>query len=268
VGLSWKYPIESVIRLLVPSRHRGKMLCQYRAFRERGSRVWCPCCGGRFRQFLPFGPHQRLNTQCPSCNCLDRHRLLWLFLKSKTDFFRKPLKVLHFAPESILEKAFRSMPSLDYTTADLHSSRAMVKMDVMDIQSEDNTYDVIICNHVLEHVIDDRKAMSELFRVLKPDGWAILQVPLDYNRTTTLEDPSINTPEAREQFYWQDDHLRLYGRDYPQRLIEAGFQAEALNFIQQLGDSAIKKYGLDPQELIYLCQKPVHQSLQKISSMV
>ncbi len=153
------------------------------------------------------------------------------------------------------------MPNLDYVSAGLDSPLAMVKMDITNIAYGDNSFDAILCVHVLEHVMDDQTAMSELFRVLKPGGWAILQSPIDLNRDKTFEDPNIVLPEDRERIFGQNDHVRIYGRDYEDRLAKAGFALKVDSYVKDLGPVLIKKYGLAKDEDIYLCSKPNHQSL-------
>ncbi len=215
----------------------------------RGRKVECPVCGGRFSRFLPYGYNKvRQGVLCPGCFSLERHRLLWLFLKNKTGFFSNPLKVLHIAPEQCFYSRFRRMNNLDYITADLNSPIADIKLDVQDIPFNNNTFDVIICNHVLEHVPDDRKAMCEILRVLKPGGYAILQVPMDITLETTYENPDIKKAKEREIHFGQKDHLRLYGRDYLQRLKECGFILRDGNYLEQLNDTIIQKYRLPSDE--------------------
>jgi SAM-dependent methyltransferase len=132
----------------------------------------------------------------------------------------------------------------------------MLKINIADIPLPDDQFDCVICYHVLEHIPDDQKAMRELFRVLKPGGWAILQSPIDFNHDKTFEDPSIVSPDERERFFGQNDHVRIYGRDYKDRLEKAGFVVKVDDYVQQLGDSAIKKYGLMRDEKIHFCSKP------------
>ncbi|MBT8268575.1 MAG: class I SAM-dependent methyltransferase, partial [Bacteroidia bacterium] len=161
----------------------------------KGNRYTDPLDNRSFRKFLPYGYlTTRENVLSPSTLSLERHRLLWLYLKNKTDFFKAPLKVLHFAPEQAFLGRFRKLKNLDYTTTDLNSPIADIKADICDLPFDDNSYDFIICNHVLEHIPDDKKAMSELFRILKPGGRAILQIPQDMEREETYEDPSITDP--------------------------------------------------------------------------
>lgn len=222
-----------------------------------GQRYEDPISGRRYRKMLPYGRIQvRQNALAPHSMSLERHRLIWLYLQQRTDFFAAPKRVLHIAPEYCFIKRFKKMPNLSYTTADLVSPWADMKMDVQQIPLPDGSFDVVLCNHVLEHVPDDRQAMRELCRVLRPSGFAILQVPLDVSLGHTLEDPAISTPEQREQHYGQRDHLRLYGRDYGQRLTEAGFSVTEDNFVRTLPTELVERYALPPTETLYVCHKP------------
>lgn len=224
-----------------------------------GQEYACPCCEGSFRTFLPSGINHRPNAECPKCFSLERHRLLWLYLKNRTNLLSDNLKVLHFAPEFQLYRLIRQLPNIDYLTADLSAPRVMMNMDITNIPLADNSFDVILCNHVLEHVPNDVQAMRELYRVLKPNGWAILQVPLDGNLQETLEDPNITSEEDRLKYYGQKDHVRLYGRDYKNKLESAGFQVQVQDYIQELDATLVEKYRLvseDPNtEDIYFCTK-------------
>lgn len=222
----------------------------------RGNKVECPICEIGYRKFLPYGRlNPRPNALCPDSLSLERHRLMWLYLKDKTNFFTQPQKLLHIAPELCFIKKFKSMENLDYTTADLESPLADVKMDVHHIPFDDNTFNVVFCNHVMEHVDDDIKAMSEIYRVLKPGGWAIIQSPQDYHREETLEDPSITDPKERERVYWQSDHVRLFGMDYGKRLEKAGFSVIEDRYVMELPEETVKRYALPPKEIIYFCAK-------------
>ncbi len=222
----------------------------------RGSNVECPVCEISYRKFLPYGRlNSRPNALCPDSLSLERHRLMWLYLKEKTNFFTADIKLLHIAPELCFIKKFKAMPNIDYTSADLDSPLADVKMDVHEIPFDDNTFDVVFCNHVMEHVDNDIKAMSEIYRVLKPGGWAIIQSPQDYSRETTLEDPTITEPKERERVYWQDDHVRLFGLDYGKRLEKAGFNVKEDRFVMELPKETVRRYALPPNEIIYFCAK-------------
>lgn len=219
----------------------------------RGHNVSCPVCGKSYKTFLPYGYGKgiRDNRLCPGCLTLERHRLLWLFLKKKTNLFTGKLKFLHIAPEQPFYKKFKKMQNLEYITADLESPIADVKMDIQKMPFDDNSFDVVICNHVLEHVDDDRQAMREVYRVLKKGGWAILQVPIDYNREHTYEDPNITSPEEREKHFGQYDHRRVHGKDYGKRLAEAGFEVIEDDFVKTFSQEEIDRYRLDKNEIIY-----------------
>ncbi|MFB2833641.1 methyltransferase domain-containing protein [Floridanema evergladense] len=221
----------------------------------RGNELHCTCCESNFRKFLPFGATQRENAICPGCLSLERHRLLWLYLKNKTNLFNEKLTVLHVAPEYIFKIKLILLTNLNYLTADIVPGEAMVQMDITNIQYDDNYFDVILCNHVLEHIPNDDRAMKELHRVLKPNGWAILQVPLDPKLAKTIEGSPNLTLEEREKLFGHHDHVRQYGRDYRDKLEQAGFTVKVDNYPQELGIEAIKKFALIADEGIFLCQK-------------
>lgn len=224
----------------------------------KGSNYTDPIDGKSFRSFLPYGYQtQRNNVLAPSTLSLERHRLLWLFLQNETDFFTKELKLLHFAPEQAFFKRFKKLKNIDYTTTDLNSPLADVKADICNLPFDENTYDVILCNHVLEHIPDHQKAMKELFRVLKPGGWAIVQIPQDRNREHTFEDDSITDPKERTKVFGQYDHLRVYGLDYPIFLEKAGFEVEMVDFTKQFSEEELNRYRLAKGELIPLIRKPI-----------
>jgi len=198
------------------------------------------------------------NILCPICESLDRTRLLYLYLLHKTDLFQKPQKILHFAPEKAIEDRMRQLPNVDYLTADLYAGHVMIKVAITDIQFPDNFFDAIICNHVLEHVIDDRKAMREIYRTLKPGGWAILQVPISLVLEKTYEDFSITTEAGREQAFGQSDHLRLYARDYKDRLEQAGFKVNLFEWTTEVENFGTRQniFGLNEKETVYRVTKP------------
>lgn len=227
------------------------------AFFMRGKRYIDPIDGRGFRSFLAYGyAKTRDNVLSPSTLSLERHRLLWLFLKQETDLFTKPQKLLHFAPEQAFYKRFKKMAHLDYVTTDLNSPIADVKADICNLPFEDSSFDVILCNHVLEHIPDDTQAMKELFRVLRPGGWGVFQIPQDLNRESTFEDPSITDKEERTQIFGQYDHVRVYGRDYFDKLRQAGFEVTAVDYTQTIGKEMSDSYRLAWGELIPYCKKP------------
>ena len=198
----------------------------------------------------------RENVLCPYDLTLERHRLLWLYLNRETNFFTaENLKVLHIAPEQCFLPLFKKQKNLEYTTADLVSPIADLHFDLHDIPLDDNQYDVVFCNHVMEHVDDPMRCMSELNRVMKPGGWAIMQVPQDMNREETFEDKSITSPSEREKHYWQKDHVRLFGRDYPNYLEKAGFKMSEFDLNQAFDATEIEKFRLMQKEILYIAHK-------------
>ena len=226
------------------------------AFYLKGTKYTDPIDGRQFRKFLSYGYERtRKNVLSPSTLSLERHRLLWLYLKNETNFFISPLKVLHFAPEQAFYKRFKKLPNIDYTTTDLNSPLADVKADICQLPFADNSYDVILCNHVLEHIPDDTKAMQELYRVLKPNGWGIFQIPQDLKRETTFEDNSITDKADRAKIFGQYDHVRVYGLDYFDKLRSVGFKVEAVDYTAKLSTTAIETYRLASGELIPLVKK-------------
>lgn len=213
----------------------------------------CPICDYEAEAFLPFGYDPRPNALCPQCSSLERHRLLWLYLNIKTDFFNSTHTLLDIAPVKLFSDRWSAFFQ-DYVSIDLSSPLAQFKMDVTDLKFPDCKFDWIICYHVLEHVPDDLKAMRELLRVLKPGGKAILQVPIFPG--PTYEDFSIVTPEGREQAFGQADHVRRYGADYAERLRSAGFSVKVDQFVKELAPEIVTFHGLPNWEDIFLVQKP------------
>ena len=226
------------------------------AYVMKGDRYQDPIDGKRFKNFLPYGYEKpRDNVLSPSTLSLERHRLLWLFLRDQTNFFTATLKVLHFAPEQAFYRKFRALKNLDYTTTDLNSPLADVKADICALPFKDNLYDVILCNHVLEHIDDDMAAMREMFRVMKKGGWGIFQVPQELNRAFTFEDNSITDPKQRAKIFGQYDHVRIYGRDYFDLLRKVGFIVEEVDFTASLSKETIDTFRLAKGEIIPLVRK-------------
>lgn len=226
------------------------------AFFLKGNTYTDPIDSKSFKSFLPYGyGKQRNNVLSPSTLSLERHRLLWLYLKNETDFFSVEKKVLHFAPEQAFYKRFRKMSNLDYVTTDLNSPLADVKADICNLPFKDNEFDIILCNHVLEHIPDDTKAMEELYRILKPGGFGVFQIPQDLNRETTFEDDSITDKKERAKIFGQYDHVRIYGRDYFDKLRSVGFKVEEVDYTARLLEDEIIKYCLAKGEIIPVVKK-------------
>lgn len=222
----------------------------------RGKKYEDPIDGKTFRKFLPYGyGSPRANVLSPSTLSLERHRLLWLYLTRETDFFSKPLKVLHVAPEQAFYKRFKNQKNLTYITTDLYSPLADVKADLCALPFEDDSFDVIFCNHVLEHIADDAQAMRELYRVMKKGGWGIFQVPQDINRAHTFEDDTITDPAERTRIFGQYDHVRVYGLDFFDRLRQVGFEVEEITYSTHFTAEEIERYRIVPQEILPLCKK-------------
>ncbi|GGI56772.1 class I SAM-dependent methyltransferase [Winogradskyella haliclonae] len=226
------------------------------AFFLRGHTFTDPIDGKSFKSFLSYGyGKQRDNVLSPSTLSLERHRLLWLYLQNETGFFSSKKKVLHFAPEQCFLKRFRKLDNLDYTTTDLLSPIADIKADICNLPFEDNSYDIILCNHVLEHIPDDTKAMQELYRVMKIGGYGIFQIPQDLNREQTFEDNSITDKTERAKIFGQYDHVRVYGRDYFDKLRSIGFKVDEIDYTSKLSEEDIEKYCLAKGEIIPVVYK-------------
>lgn len=225
---------------------------RFLGFIYAGDNVECIVCGKHYKKFLPYGRmSSRQNALCPNCLSLERHRLTWLYLKEKTNFFTARLSVLHIAPEHCFMKAFEQQHGEGYITADIESPLAKVKMDIHEMPFKENQFDVVLCNHVLEHVSDDVKALTEIKRVLKPGGWAILLVPFfPPLPDATFEDNSITNAREREKIFGQSDHVRKYGKDYPERIKKSGLNVDEEKFAFEIDAATKFRLGLLP-EVIY-----------------
>jgi len=226
------------------------------AFFLKGSKYTDPIDGKSYKKFLPYGyENVRDNVLAPGTLSLERHRLFWLYLENETDFFTKKHKLLHFAPEQAFYKRFKKMKNLDYVTTDLNSPLADVKEDICNLPFKDNEFDYIFCNHVLEHIPNDTKAMQELFRILAPNGIGIFQIPQELSREKTFEDDSITDPKERAKIFGQYDHVRVYGCDYFDKLRSIGFEVLEVDYTKTLSEIEIDKYRLAKGEIIPVCRK-------------
>ncbi len=233
-------------------RQVRRLVERFRATLLTGNRYTCPCCGGSFRALLPAGVKHRPNARCPRCGSLERHRLVWLYLQRQTDLFVMPHRVLDIAPEEFLQSRLRALPNITYLSIDLESPLAMRKMDITRLDLADGSHDVVFCNHVFEHIPNDRQAMREVRRVLRPGGWAILQTPVDMGRPKTDEDPSVTDPVERLKRFGQRDHVRTYGRDFFDRLRGAGWNIQRIPQSRYVSPDDIRRYALLPDENIFL----------------
>lgn len=254
----------SKIKNFIYNQFAPKPIPLYEAL--KGNNVECICCGKTFICFLPFGFVKRSNAQCPFCNSLERHRLHWYYMVHETNLFTNAStqKMLHVAPETIFYNKFRASTAIEYVPCAKFGNgyedeypAGTINADITELQFNDNSFDVIYCSHVLEHIPDDLKAMRELQRVLKPGGWALLQVPQDITLEKTYEDFSIIDPAARLIAFGQHDHVRVYGSDYINRLISAGFDVNAKDYVARFTENEIFKYGFMKDEMLFYCTKPL-----------
>lgn len=268
--------IRSLMKQLVPERFRMLRYSLYEKARyypeivfSLGNRLECPFCGWRFRRFKPagfhypviiekqvIGGHWHEDNVCPRCMSNARERLAYLYLKDRTSVFERPARLLHIAPEPQLARTFKRSPNIKYVSADLFEPGVMSRFDIQRMPFRDQTFDIVICNHVMEHVSEDSVAMAEVHRILKADGWAMLQVPIALKLDRTIEDPTAVTDEQRIERFGQEDHVRLYSRpDYLARLQAAGFSVRAESYPVALGSDKVQRFGLVQEEEVFLCYK-------------
>jgi len=245
------FDITGVLRRPIYSRGIRKSARLVLPLLYKGSGVVCPCCDRSFRRFIHRYGWDQL---CPGCLSLSRHRLLWLYLRDETDLLRRPQAVLHFAPEEAIEEWLRAAP-LRYVRADLHPRAPDVtKADITATPFDDEEFDVVLCNHVLEHVVEDQKAMAELYRVLKPAGRLYMLQPVRWRSGDTYEDPSATAPAERRRLFGQRDHVRIYGRDIIDRLETAGFEVTLERPFRRISRDRIELHGL-VDEPIFVCRR-------------
>ena len=255
-----------MIKELIPLSIKKKL----KLLALKGENVYCPCCKSGFITFLPkkgIGQKIRLNAICPKCNSLERDRLMIKYLYERTNLFKDKVRFLHVSPEMSIYNTFLKSDNIEYFPVDKFAEgysypKETIEMDITQIKYDDNYFDVIICSNVLEHIPEDSKAMAELLRVLKPTGWAIIQVPIDESRDITYEDFTITDPKKREIAFGWPDHVRWYGKDFINRLEEVGFNVSVDKFIDRFNEEEIFKYGFMLKDYIYLCTKNVNSKIK------
>lgn len=250
--------MKTLLKKLISPDHRRLIRRALAKVRWLGARRYCPVCESNVRRFLPGGVILRLNALCPVCGSAERHRLVWHFMQNHTDLLDGRKKsLLHVAPEYEISNRLKKAVFLDYWTSSFNGKDTRVKIDITKIPFPDNHFDTIYCSHVLEHVVEDRKAIREFWRILKRGRWALLQVPIIPGLTTTLEDETVVDPNERARLYGQWDHVRAYGSDYPDRLHEAGFSVTIFRATDILSPRRITHWGIDTtEEPLFYCQKP------------
>ncbi len=235
-----------------------EMLLVLRAVFFLGRKYTCPCCGWHVRAFADAGTmfRERSLSYCPRCNSKARHRRIWLFLQKKTNLFAEPLRLLEVAPKYSFSRRFTAMPNLGYFAVDLiRRPHVSAIMDVTAMTIRSSSFDAALCVHVLEEIVDDRRAMGELYRVLKPGGWALITVPTRMDRKT-YEDPAITDAVERERAFGEAAHVRIYGHDLVDRLEECGFRVK-VDLAQDVPLETREKYGLRADENIFFCTRPL-----------
>lgn len=233
----------------------------------------CILCDSYIYKFLPYrggsagsAPLMRSlkvvgsdmdNFSCPWCGCHDRERHLYMYMKASGIFNRlSKWNVIHFAPEKILSKRITAMRPKNYIKCDLNPQATdVMRVDILDMPFNECTFDILIANHVMEHVADDLRALAEIHRVLKPGGYAILQTPFSSKLQKTWSDPGLDTDESRFHAYGQEDHVRLYGLDIFDRYKNAGLTSCVKQHEELLEEVDGWTYGVNEREPFFLFKR-------------
>lgn len=235
-----------------PSRSVKAITRRVQVLRNRGAEVLCPVCDRQFARFKD--DWNRPNALCWRCGSHERHRAQWLLFQRRPELLADARSLLHFAPEWALRQHLERLDHLDYVTTDLDQPGVDLHVDLMALELADDSFDAVICSHVLEHVADDLMAMKELRRITAPGGWCLVMVPLDLGRASTYEDASITQPAERQRAFWQHDHVRLYAPDIAERLAAAGFEVETIRPREEFGESLVERCRILDADQIFLCR--------------
>jgi SAM-dependent methyltransferase len=251
----WRVTSVAALKSAVPPRYKRAARRAYlrvAAIANAGSGVECSCCGKELRRFARFHGER---DQCSGCGSLMRERALLLLLHDRLGLPGRGGRVIDIGPSSAVAEWFTHQTEIDYVSVDVDSPVAVVRADATDLPFAANSFDVAVCVHTLEHIPDDRQALREIHRVLRPGGHAVLQVPPS-DLAETREDPRVADPVERERLFGQYDHVRLCGADYPERIAEAGFEVERVDFVETLPPEPRRRYGLRLGEPFDLGVKP------------
>jgi len=260
-----------IYRRIIPNKLRNTLFKWrkdvYIWLRYRGKKYHCGICNSNFRKMRPFDLRSRSrpggvyppvlipNSVCPRCYSNLRHRLFWEIFSSRfnSEVNEKPIRILHFAPESHLSQKISSLNKVEYLTADITRPDVDLNLDLTRLELPDCDFDVIIAIHVLEHIEDDRAALTEIYRILNPGGWTVLMVPIfgEY----THEDNNITTEEDRIKFFGQGNHVRAYGIDFRDRLTEIGFNVETILYQDVFKNKEDRNLLHDSEGILLLASK-------------
>ena len=221
-----------------------------------GGNYSCPCCGWKLRTFITGGSSMRTRDlgYCPRCNSKSRHRRDWQYFVHKTNLISDQVNLFHVSPKYSFSRKFVRMDNIHYFGVDLSFRRNVSAfMDITACSFRSEFFDAAICIHVLEEIQDDKKAMHELYRILKPGGWAFITVPIQVNHST-YEDPNITSPQERKRAFGESAHVRIYGMDLKERLEHCGFNVE-IDRGSDIPEEIQKKFGLKGDENIFFCTK-------------
>lgn len=246
------------MKLLIPNSIKYVLSIVSRKLLYIGFSHFCNLCGSRLRLLLPYGDPLRQKAKCPVCYSLERSRLLWYVIQRQNKMSAASF-VLHFAPSQSLGRLVIKLVKNHYRSTDLIPSNypdvfRVTKNDIASLNYPDKAFDIVICSHVLEHVLEDKKGIQEIYRVLSKTGFAYIMVPIDYDRKTTYEDIDVKTPKQRKIAFGQEDHVRWYGTDFKEKLTDVGFNVTVYK-TSDLSREVRQKMGLELKDEVFICTK-------------